>query len=283
MLNRDKGQVNIVLSPRKVVRVFLAVMVFLFLARVATAYWHYCVGHPDRFGLMRQFNTNIESNAPTFFSVLLLLISAVLLGLIAASKKRSGDRYTRHWGALSLLMLYLSVDEACQIHEYWGEYASFLRGTSVYLDQFSWVTLGVLVVLGVGLLFLKFLLSLPRRWKITFAAAGFVYVVFGALGGEILSAVTHVFEENQRVAYAVVETFEEFSEMGGIVILIWGLLTYMEAHGISFLISSGCQEKHDADEPRSRESTGVRSRTGHLHKPAARRRSRPLHTDPRRP
>jgi hypothetical protein len=240
-VNGEPCQTSIVLSPRRVVKILLAIMAFLLAARIATAWWHLDLGHDDRFGIMRQFNTNNEANAPTYFSDLILLFAAVLLALIAAAKRRMKDRFARHWAALSAVLLYMSVDEACQIHEYWGEYTSFLKGHLGLLNGFSWVVVGSVVALAVGLTFLRFLLSLPRQCKTTFLAAGFFYVVCGAIGGEVFSALTPILKGHHRLGYAVVETLEEFCEMSGIVILIWGLLTYMEAEGMSIIVQASHQ------------------------------------------
>jgi hypothetical protein len=240
------GQTTIVLSPRKVARLLLIIMGFLLVGRIATGWWHLAIGHEDRFGLMRQFNTNCEANAPTYFSDLILLLAAVLLALISATKRRRRDRYARQWTALACLLFYLSVDEACQIHEYWG---AGLQALGVHLGVFmnySWVPLGVAAVVGVSAFFLPFVMSLPRRWKRAFIAAAFMYVVCGALGGEVVNA----FTEHSRLAYAAGEAFEEFSEMGGVVMLIWALLTYVEAYGICVLVQPRTESHPHVEEPK---------------------------------
>lgn len=227
----------------------LAVMAILLAARLATAFWHLRAGQVDRFGIMRQFNTNYEANAPTYFSVLLLLFAAVLLGLIAAYKRRVRDRHARHWAVLATLLAIMSADEACQIHEYCGECLSFLKGKLGLLDGIGWVIIGAAVVLVVTVAYLPFLLSLPRKWKMAFCWAGFVYFAFGAIGGEILSALALFFGLHHRFTYAVAETFEEFSEMGGLVILIRGLLTYMEAHEVSVVVKAQQHAPQSAEKP----------------------------------
>jgi hypothetical protein len=264
-MSEERGRTDVVLIPGRVVRVLLLVMAVLFVARVSTAWWHARVGEMDRFGIMRQFNTNYEANAPTYFSVLLLLFAAALLSLIASAKRQEHDRYARHWAALSVIFVCMSVDEACQVHEYCGEFVCFLKGRLGLLDGFAWVIVGALIALTVVAVLFRFWWNLPRQWKVAFAAAGFVYLVFGALGGEVLSALTPIAGVHQRLAYAAVETFEEFSEMAGLVIMIWGLMTYMEAHGIMVRLQVRqdarvpVAERHRSQAAEGRDRVGIAS------------------------
>src|SRR5256885_4802293 len=65
----------------------------------------------------RLFDLDAEANIPTWFSSALLLMCAMLLAANAAAKWKTRDRYTIHWIVLSVIFLYLSVDETAIIHE----------------------------------------------------------------------------------------------------------------------------------------------------------------------
>ena len=67
--------------------------------------------------LVALFHCGQEGNVTTWFSSMLLLVSAALLALIAAGKRKLGQPYTGHWAGLALIFLYLSLDEAARIHE----------------------------------------------------------------------------------------------------------------------------------------------------------------------
>ena len=69
-------------------------------------------------GFIPLFYVDLESNIPTWYSSFALLFAAALLAVITMDKIGKRDKYRRHWGALSLIFLLLSIDEISMIHEY---------------------------------------------------------------------------------------------------------------------------------------------------------------------
>lgn len=67
--------------------------------------------------LVELFNLDIERNIPTFYSTLLLLISASLLMVITKHVKANSRDHLLQWTALTIGFLFLSYDEAFSLHE----------------------------------------------------------------------------------------------------------------------------------------------------------------------
>ena len=66
---------------------------------------------------VRLFILSGEANIPSWYASSTLLLCSILLAMIACGKKRAGDSYLMHWSALSVIFLFLSLDEAAMIHE----------------------------------------------------------------------------------------------------------------------------------------------------------------------
>ncbi len=169
------------------------------------------------------FDLSEEGNIPTWFSVTQL--TATSLALFASSiihKSQRGGPLP--WLMLSGLFLYLSLDEATDLHGLWiyavPETLS-LRGTR---SGFDWVLPGAVVVLLVASSFLPWLLKLPRRTAVLFIVAGATYV-FGGMGLETLGAFVFSAERSSSNSlYTLVATAEEALEMVGVTIMLYAVL-----------------------------------------------------------
>ena len=108
-------------------------------------------------------------------------------------------------------------------------------GTATGLARQGWVIPGMAVVAIVGLLYLRFLLLLPRRIAIQFAIGGVIFVL-GVVGIEILGS---FFKESMAAenascnlkgdcgfSYNLLVALEEGMEMLGITIFANALLGY---------------------------------------------------------
>lgn len=167
------------------------------------------------------FSVTHEANLPTWFSSLLLLLAAMLGGTIALA----GRDQQKMWGALSLVVLYLAVDETAVIHEMFTTplRESLGLGGPLY---FSWVVIGLPLALLVGLLFMRFVLRLPASTRNAVIAAGIVYLT-GAIVVEAIAANQWEADGGTSLRYAAISTFEEMLEMLGAILLIHGLLRHI--------------------------------------------------------
>src|SRR5687767_903152 len=78
------------------------------------------------------FDASSEANIPTFFSSLILFISAVILYVIYKTEPK-GSGKKRYWLVLMIIFAWLSVDETASIHEQFGKMGKTLHLTSGYL------------------------------------------------------------------------------------------------------------------------------------------------------
>jgi len=148
--------------------------------------------------------------------------------IIALSKKKTSANYYPHWLGLALIFLFLAMDEALEIHEQFaGPVRSALDITSGPF-YFAWV-----IPYGVALLiflaaYLKFLIELPARTRLLFVSAGCIYVT-GAIGFELLGGSHSALSGKENLMYVALSTSEEVFEMGGILIFVYALLSYISS------------------------------------------------------
>jgi len=156
------------------------------------------------------------------------VLSATLLALIAVAAAQRGDRYARHWAALAVTFLVLSLDEATGLHTR----ANVLRAvlpTRGFL-YWPWVIPGAAAVLLFALAYRPFLGHLPPRIRSLFLSAGGLFVG-GALGGEVIGASVYLAHGRGSLRYGLAVAVEEGLEMVGIVLFIYALLVYLGADG----------------------------------------------------
>lgn len=212
----------------KRVTFFLATVVLaLSLADLATLFFKYYLGHNHLFGLAPLFDFFGESNLPTWFSSSTLLLCSLLLATIALGKKRERDRFSAHWTALSVIFLYLSIDEAAEIHEKIGMLLQRIVGDKWLLHP-TWVVFGAVFVLIFALSYMRFVIHLPPGIRRLFLLAGAIYVT-GALLLEAFEGY-YLMRWGFDFKFEVFVFFEELLEMSGIVLFIHGLFSYMSIH-----------------------------------------------------
>jgi hypothetical protein len=234
---------KVVISPRKVVQILLLGLLLLSCASVAGHFLRQVswVGEDLRTGLRPLFDTTSiainDKSIGTWYSSFLLLFSSVLLAIIARAKKAGGEPYSRHWAALSIIFLFLSIDEVATLHEALGslvdELASIWGFTLKGFFSYGWIVLGVVFVLIVLLSYLKFLYHLPKKTLLLFLGAGALFVG-SALGFEMLEAeMVYVSERGADVSNTLLLVnfyAEEVIETGGEIMFIYALLSYMRSY-----------------------------------------------------
>ncbi len=226
-------------SPKGIVKWLLWTLFFLCLGHIAAFIEDYVRHAYSRTAknIIRFFDFNLENNVPTWFSVLILAFSALLLFVIYQHKKSNGVKAAYYWLVLGCIFVFLSLDECVQIHE---EVANIMRprlgaDVSGFL-YWAWVVPYGIFVLTVIIFFLRFVLALPTKTRNLFFLSGFMYIG-GALGLELLEGyffklygLNHIYN---RILYFV----EELLEMGGITLFIYALLDYIAAAHIRINIS----------------------------------------------
>ena len=178
------------------------------------------IGH----SLYSLFYVDRESNVPSFFNTVLLLLAATLLFITFLLYKHSGNSDTKyHWLLLSLIFLFLSVDESISIHEFFTHMLpQFGIGGNGYF-KFAWVIPYSVAVLLVCLFFIRFLRSLEKKVRLGFILSGIVYIT-GAIIFEMISAGIAENKGVKNISYALATSCEETLEMVGLITFLYFIL-----------------------------------------------------------
>ena len=201
---------EIILKPKKTAGILSIMVLLLTLAHIAGQFSTYYLGYDNIFGIIPMFNLNSEQNMPAFFSTLILLSSSILLAMIAYAVKKSGASYFYHWLGLSLIFLFLSMDESLSFHESMTVPLRKGLNTSGILF-YAWVIPYGIVLLMLIFVYLKFFISLPAKTRNLFLIAAVAYrtgvVVIELIGGSIDEQIGR-----HNATYAVYSTIEEVLE-----------------------------------------------------------------------
>ncbi len=216
-------------EPKKVLMFFLKVISVLLIVNLLGIISNFGLGHGHLFGLIPLTNFDTESNIPTLYSFLTLLIAAILLVIIGFREKKINHNWSS-WIFLALVFLYLAIDEGSAYHEKWIEVIrTTLDTTGIF--YFAWVI--PYAILGIVLLltYLRFIMALPARTRKLFILAGSIFVS-GAIGFEMLSGIIAASYNTNTIFYALLTTGEELLEMIGIALFNYALLDYhVNQHG----------------------------------------------------
>ncbi len=232
---------RLTISPKRTALVLAGIIAVLGIACIATQVVRLRLNMRS-VGLIAAFDMNREANVPTMFSTLLLLTTGFLLWVIARGKKEQGQIFSWHWTLLSVVFFFLAADEAIGFHELLIVPLRTLLDAGGVL-YFTWVIPGILVVLGLGIYYLKFLFHLEIVDRIRFIVAGALYVG-GAIGVEMIGG--HYYwltNRSKDLTYTLITTTEESLEMAGLTLFIFALLDYMARHLPSFAIRIETSEK----------------------------------------
>ncbi len=171
-----------------------------------------------------ELNVDQEQSVPTWFSSSLLLLCSLLLAAIAFIVRKTGGRYVPHWAAMSMIFVFLSLDEMMSVHERLiGPLRTSLQTGG--LLHFAWVIPAVAFVIIFVLAYSRFLLNLPATFRWLFIAGGGIYVS-GTLGLEMLGGLWADSHGEANPTYRALTTVEEFLEMIGAALFLYALMRY---------------------------------------------------------
>lgn len=216
------------------------------LSLVAT-FFKYVLGYQYVLGFVAQFSLDNEHNVPTYFSSFLLLLAAVLLMMVAKYRRAIGARDVRYWCVLSIIFAYLSIDELAVIHEMVIEPLRNSMTLSGVL-HFSWVLIGIVVVLVLAAFYVRFIFRLPSLTRIQFILAACLYVG-GALGVEMTGGYYAANFGEDNITYSLITTLEESLELIGVSLFVFSLLQYLanEEAGYRVRICESRRPTHNGD------------------------------------
>jgi hypothetical protein len=255
---RDRSEEDIMvlaIYAKTIVRIIIIAVLLITLAGLAARFALYITGEPKFLDPLRLFDVGEERSIPTWFESVQFLLCSLLLAVVTVAKRQRNDRYSLHWGALSIILLLLSLDEVASIHEAMGQLSERLLNsitgfTPTGAIQFFWVVPGAIFVLIVLLAYLRFLAHLPRTTRRYFLFAGALFVL-GALGIEMLTA--QVVSSSDAIASWIASasggtvgrgsasaiptilkglqtSVEEMFEMLGLAAFVYALLAYISSY-----------------------------------------------------
>lgn len=222
----EPQNLQLAVQRRDVVRVLLATAAVLTLLSLAGQVARFYMGLPHVLGLVPLFYVDLENNVPTWYQSLAFALAALILAALGAAAVKARAPFARHWTALSLIFLFLSLDEMASIHEATMAPVQRFTGPLEGVWQPAWVVLGVAALAIVGGMFLRFFLHLrpPERLQVLAAAGLFVG---GAVGMEMATASLYMTSDpayKVSFTYALLAHVEEALEMLGLIVFIDFLL-----------------------------------------------------------
>ena len=189
--------------------------------------------------IVEWIDVNHEGSIPTWYATITLASCAAMLAVISVDAARRGKPYPLQWAALAVIFALLSLEEILGVH---SEATARLRSIVSITDGPGYaIALVVIAIVGLvvlALLFGRFYLQLPSRWRTWFTIGGVVYLIgvfaSDAVGDYLISAAGE-----PTLAYDVVLTVEEALEMTGVLIFIVMLLEYIRTFvgSVSFAVT----------------------------------------------
>ncbi len=221
---------KISLHKLSVIKFLSIIAVLLIIANSIMLFIYFLIDNPDKFDFIQMVDLDQEANLPTLFSSVLLLIASFLFYLLAkVSKEKTKEEY-KYWLGLSFIFVFLGFDESATIHETIGDYTEKFVDASGYL-HYPWVLSYSLLLIILGILYLRFFLRMEKKIFRSFMLSAFIYLG-GAVGFELLGAKESSLHGEDTVLYCTLYTIEESLEMFGVILLIYILLTLLENNDI---------------------------------------------------
>ncbi len=221
--NRDGLHLQI--NARQITTAFAAVVAVLLALHVIINTLRFTLGNEKLFGMVYMFSLGADGNIPTFYSSVALLCAGVLLLFIGYLVRTLQRTHWIYWLGLGGVFCFLAVDEMLELHERLIEPVRNVTGASGLL-YYAWVIPYAFALLALGLLYLRFLLGLPRHTAVLFVASGAVFVT-GAVGFEMLGGLFFQTFGSNTPGYVALQTVEEGMEMVGVVMFIYALVDYI--------------------------------------------------------
>ena len=219
---------SVTLDPSRVFRWHCLAILGLILMHLAVSWVHIETGRDYMMGLSKRFQLFTEASIPAFFSAVMLVAAAVIAAILSRVEGGRRARDGRAWAFITVLLLYMAVDEATALHEIVNHLGD--RQPEDGLLYYVWVIPFGALALACVVVLLPFWLRLPAstRWWLASAAVLFLAC---AIGMELVEAglVAEAGEEAAFVQWNVVTavSVEEGGEMLAVAMTIQALLRHL--------------------------------------------------------
>jgi hypothetical protein len=233
------GSKGMKMVPRVYIPSFILTLVIIDLTLGIAYIFNDLAGHPYRI-LTIFLDLDGEANLPTWYASIKWFCVATLLGIFAHHNVTLSQRKSWLLVILSLVFLALSLDEVAQIHERLGKQSDILlpRGSRKH-TLFSRTGIWMFVI---GVPFLVFFVVLIFSIRSYFQRSpsalvkmllGMAITLAGAIGVETL--------RNFVTPHSVYSTLqillEEWCEMLGATVLLWGSYELLYRYGFAFRLN----------------------------------------------
>ncbi|MBT6226603.1 MAG: hypothetical protein HOI47_08110 [Candidatus Scalindua sp.] len=236
---------DVILEPKRITKFFTFFVILFSILHILGQCVAFTLGREGATEpFIRLTNLDVERSIPTLFSFVLLLTCSFFLFIIASAKRKDGEGYM-YWLVLSVIFLFLSIDESLMTHEGLMEKLRTLLNTSGYF-YFAWVIPYGIGLIAFLLVYTKFLFKLPYKTRLLFIIAGSVYIS-GAIGLELVGGRCYELYGEHSLSFVILFTIEEILEMSGTVLFIYALTSYMDSElkCSRFRIMSVSDESHN--------------------------------------
>lgn len=140
-------------------------------------------------------------------------------------QKFLNSRWSTYWLLLAIIFFILSFDEAASVHERFSLPIRSYLGTAGWL-HFGWIIPAGFLTLIIGIWYIRFMISLPRKIAILSFISGILYVG-GALFMEMPEgAYAQLYGENNFI-FHIFTIFEETFEMMGLSLYLYTLVLFL--------------------------------------------------------
>ena len=213
------------LSPKRVIKFLIFIIIGLSITSLIGQIFEYFT-QPSHQKIIDKISVDGEYTIPSLFSSFSLLYCSIILGWISRKKWQNQDKYTGKWIGLSVIFFYLALDETISLHEQLiHPLRKLLNATGIF--YYTWVIPGLMLVTVVVLIYWKFVQELPPKIKHLFFLSAIFYVG-GAIGMEMINGYYSYLYDSEMFVYEILVTIEEFFEMLGVAVFIYGLLCYLK-------------------------------------------------------
>ncbi len=222
---------QIIITPKRLLNYILIIILCLLLMNFIYIFTKYLTSYQLVAEYLRIFNFDREASIPTLYSCMALFLCSFLLFVI--STRHSKILYKMlMWRGLALLFLFLTIDEMVSFHESLIlPFRSLFDISSGFLF-FAWVIPYGIGVFVFGLVYLRFLMDLPKKTRFLFILSGSLFVS-GAIGMELIGA-NEFAKAGYSFSFSLITTLEESMEMIGIAFFIYALAQYIYENFGSF-------------------------------------------------
>lgn len=220
-------ETEIHIQPRKLLWFLLAMTGFVIVSHFIAYAFLLGFDLPEasvKYALLQKLNLEGELTVSAWFSSSLILVASLFLflnGLVLVRNNRS----CIYWFLLSIIFIYLSIDEASGIHELAvGPVRNGLHISNGYL-YLAWFIPALFALALIAPFFIKFWLGLQKKIRVLFIIS-FVTFIAGSVIVESFSG--NFYLSNPSVGFVSIPAMlfialEESLEMLGVVIFIYAL------------------------------------------------------------